>query len=74
MARTQISRTDLARYLLSPSLFVMVILMVAEHSPAGQASSRRQWATVRSPNSSTSYVWSRRAQMPGFAAKQKRRC
>ena len=30
MARTQISRTDLARYLLSPSLFVMVILMVVE--------------------------------------------
>jgi hypothetical protein len=30
MARPQISRTELARYLLSPSLFVMVILMVAE--------------------------------------------
>jgi hypothetical protein len=30
MARKQISRTELARYLLSPSLFVMVILMVVE--------------------------------------------
>src|ERR1700728_5057898 len=30
MARTQISRTELARYLLSPSLFLMVFLMVVE--------------------------------------------
>jgi hypothetical protein len=30
MTRSQISRLELARYLLSPSLFVMVIMMVAE--------------------------------------------
>ena len=45
MKRQQISRLDLASYLLSPSLFVMVILMVVE---AMLAAAKRGYESRRS--------------------------